>query len=226
MADEIERRRERPWWENPWIVGVGLLVITPVYAAVVDGISELGFGRTMAFVVAPTFLVGVLVAMALYMLHLRRRLDRVAEFAHRLNVVALEHAVRLSNHVMFDHIWAARHKGWRVTSSREGIRFEAPDGRAVTVGLDELNWYYIAQGLHEASPDHFPVDWMPPNYANTDLALRRAMDAYAEAKSLEKRVEQLEARTRPSSGHLATMLQENAVKAFAEDQKKKARDAR
>lgn len=179
----------------------------------VNGVAGLGFLRTVAFVVAPAVLLLVLWAATSYVLRLRRRLDAVS-------VMAAQTEVFLANHVMFDHIYYAREHGWEVRVTSNGVRFKPPDGREVIIGLYEQNWYRIAQSLHEAAPEHFPEDWMPPNYSNTDLAIRLAMDAKARAKEQAERIDALEARSRPKPGPLASAFRLRADDILEDDRQR------
>lgn len=145
-------------------------VFSALASVVVKAASTLAAWQVAAFVFAPAFVIAAMVVAVVTVLRIRRRLEAVTDFTLALNRATLAVAVRLSEHAMVDHIYYARANGWNVTSSRDGIRFEAPDGGGeATIGLTELNWYRIAQKLHAAAPEHFPEDWLPPHVANESL---------------------------------------------------------
>lgn len=192
--------------------------------SVVDGLSDLGFWRTILFVVAPMMFLAGIGLLTIGVWRFSRRLDELAEHDELAARVTEEVTARLSRYVMFDHIHFVISNGWRVTSESDGIRFEAPDNAgAVTVGFDELNWYYIARRLHEAAPLHFPEDWLPPVVSTATLAARTAHEASVKLSSLENRVKALEERSRPSSGALANLLVTKASRLHAEQSAKDTR---
>lgn len=104
---------------------------------------------------------------------------------------------RLARHVLFEIIWEAEDKGWRVAAINNAIEFTSPEDEVAFIAYSELNWYTVSQELANTSPHHWDEGWMPPALAQGGGNALHAFHIETDLKELATIVSRIDDRTDP-----------------------------
>jgi hypothetical protein len=177
LDGEVERVRDRPLYEQRWVVVTGLApAVLSIIAIAVDVISVLVLAGRFVFRVA-------------------RAVADIREQRDKLLRVAADANRRADMQVLSPLIVAALQRGWIVRRKDNkdcDVHFISPDNKDVKVHfwLGPVDVWSVARELHKASPDHFPKDYVPESLS-VSLVERMEM--------IERRLDELEGLSRNES---------------------------
>jgi hypothetical protein len=193
--------KQTPWWNAPWVVGMGCGLAFLVLGLFVGDLPRLLVALGAAGIVV---LVGA-VALAMRTVHrwrarLRRVFGRIEEL--ELESLRTKHELtqlrtRILEVALFDVIYEGVDKGWTFEPGADGLECTAPDGAKALLPYDGINWYIATTVLTAASPEHWDAGWYPPVLSQAAVATKLGTDAKLRLDKLEAQLDRLRAGTDP-----------------------------